>query len=414
VTSCLRRYLAVLLLAAAGAVQASAQEALVPADREIDPSETARFRLGPLRFTPSISLTNLGVDTNVFNESTNPKQDTIGAIGPAANLWMHMGPSLFTGKASVEYLYFDRYESQRAWNQSHRLKWEVPLGRFIPFAIGDYANTKNRTGYEIDSRVRQKDQRVGLGTEMELSGQWRLIMAATRSLLAYDRHESLLAEDLSTSLDRWTNAEKLQLRYRLTPLTTFLVNAEAAQDRFVYDELRNTNSIAVLPGFEMKPSALISGKVNIGFRTFTPLREVIPEYRGPVASVDATFVARATRLGLKVGRDVSYSYQKNLPYYTLTDVMLQLTERLSYTWDVVLQGGRQTLDYAVIRTALLTTDPQVDTIHQYGAGIGYRVGHTVRFGVDGIYFRRRSNAVPLQRDCEGLRIAASATYGLPQ
>src|SRR6185436_17742638 len=113
------------------------------------------------------------------------------------------------------YLYFNQYANQRAWNQIHRLKWEIPLGRFVPFAAGAYTNTKNRMGYEIDSRVRQKEQNVGLGTAYRLSSQWELVMAASRSLLAYDRHESTLAEDLSASLDRWTNTERLQARYRM-------------------------------------------------------------------------------------------------------------------------------------------------------------------------------------------------------
>jgi hypothetical protein len=413
VSPSLRALFAILLLLLS-ARHLSAQELPAPTDRDIDPSETARFRFGPIRFTPSIALTNLGVDNNVFNESIDPKQDTTAALGPAVNLWMHMGRSLLSGKSSAEYLYFDRYANQRAWNQSHRLKWDVPLGRFAPFVVGTYANTKNRTGYEIDSRVRQKDQNVTVGNALELAGQWQLVMGASRSMLVYDRSESTLAEDLSTALDRWTNAERMQLRYRMSTLTTFVVNAEAVQDRFIYDDLRHSNSIAVLPGFEMKPSALISGRVHVGFRHFVPLREVIPAYRGPVASVDATFVARATRLEAKVGRDVTYSFQRNKPYYTLTDVMLQATERLNYTWDVVLQAGQQSLDYAVIRTALLTTDPQKDRIRQYGLGFGYRVGQTIRFGVDGIYYRRRSTETSAQRDFEGLRVVASAKYGSPQ
>jgi hypothetical protein len=408
------RRCAIVLVLVMRAVCASAQDAMTPMDRERDPSELARFRFGPLRLTPSISLTNLGLDTNVFNDSNDAKEDTTGALGPAALMWMHMGRSLITAKVAAEYLYFDQYANQRAWNQSHRLKWEVPVGRFVPFVTGTYTNTKNRMGYEIDSRVRQKEQSVGLGTEYQLSSQWLLVMAASRGLLAYDRRESTLAEDLSTSLDRWTNTERLQARYRLTTLTTFVVNAEAVQDRFVYDEIRNANSIAVLPGFEMKPSALIAGRINVGYRNFSPLREVIPSFRGPVASVDATFIARGTRLELKAGRDLTYAYQTNNPFYTLTDVTLMLTERFSQKWDVVLQAGRQTLDYAVIKTALLTTDPQYDRIHQYGVGIGYRLGPTMRIGIDGIYARRRSTNPSGQRDFEGARIAASATYGLPQ
>jgi len=144
------------------------------------------------------------------------------------------------------------------------------------------------------------------------------------------------------------------------------------------------------------------------------LQTVVPPYRGPVASVDATYIVRATRLAIKVSRDVNYSYQAVQPYYALTDVGLALTQRLTYTWDVVLSAARQTLDYTAIRTAgQASTDPQLDTVHQFSAGFGYRIGHTLRLGVDGIYFHRRSSNVAL-RDFEGFRAGASVTYGLPQ
>ena len=410
-----RGFVAILLLTLATVAPVAAQEQTGATDREADPAETARFRFGPLRFTPSIALTNLGIDTNVFNDSNNPKQDKVGTFGPATDVWMHFGRSLFSGKTSVEYLYFDQYENQRAWNSNHRVRWEVPLARLTPFVEGHYTSTKNRSGYEIDSRIRLTDQSVGLGTEVALSSQMRLVLSAARLRTDYDDRESAVAAQAAAALNRWSNVERMQLRYKLTTMTTFVVNAEAVQDRFASDTIRNTDSFSVMPGFVMKPSALVSGRVSVGFRNFTPLASaLIPPYRGPVASVDATYVLRATRLGVRVGRDVYFSYQGEQPYYALTDATLVLTQRLTYTWDVVLQAGRQVLDYRAIRTALLASaDPQVDTINQYGGGFGYRLGRTVRFGLDSIYFLRRSSNVAL-RDFEGLRVGASVTYGLPQ
>src|SRR5690349_9089340 len=132
--------------------------AAVPATRvsaqEVEAPQDGRFRLGPLRFTPSIAITNLGVDTNVFNEDVNPKQDTTAAFGPAVDLFMHAGPSRVTGKVSAQYLYFGTYDNQRAWNTDDHLRWEWKSARISPFVAGTYSNTKERPGYEIDSRAR--------------------------------------------------------------------------------------------------------------------------------------------------------------------------------------------------------------------------------------------------------------------
>jgi hypothetical protein len=234
-----------------------------------DTVEPGRFRLGPLRFTPSIALTSLGIDDNVFNEDLDPKRDTTAAVGPAVNLWMKLGRSRVTGKASGQYLYFSTYENQRAWNTTDEGRWEVPLSRLTPFVTGIYANTKERPGYEIDSRAHLRSHAVGLGTEFRLSSKTSAVLTATRSDFAFDEGETFLGADLATALNRHSDAEALQLRFKLTSLTTFVAGAEAIQDRFTFGPVRNADS-TLLPGFEFKPSALISGKCSSGFDDSTP------------------------------------------------------------------------------------------------------------------------------------------------
>ena len=55
------------------------------------PEEAARFRFGPIRFTPVLNITSLGVDSNVFNEADNPKSDTTAVFGPLADYWVKLG-----------------------------------------------------------------------------------------------------------------------------------------------------------------------------------------------------------------------------------------------------------------------------------------------------------------------------------
>jgi hypothetical protein len=385
--------------------RASAQE--IP-----DPAEAGRFRLGPLRFTPSIALTSLGIDDNVFNDDLDPKQDTTAAVGPAANLWMKLGRSRMTGKVSGQYLYFSKYENQRAWNTADEARWEIPLSRLTPFITGLYANSKERPGYEIDSRAHLRSQAVGFGTEFRLSSKTSAVLTATRSAFAFDEGETFLGADLATALNRHSDAEALQLRFKLTSLTTFVAGAEAIQDRFKFGSVRNADSIKVLPGFEFKPSALISGKVFVGFRRFNALDETVPDYAGPIAAVDALYIHGATRLAFKVNRDLTYSYELTQPYYALTDLGLVMTQRVTHVWDVVGRGGLQTLEYQRLQS-LRIAGVRTDTIRQYGAGVGYRVGETLRLGFDAVRYRRYSSELAL-REYDGLRFGASISYGLPQ
>jgi len=362
-----------------------------------------------LRFTPSIALTDVGVDNNVFNEADNPKQDTTAAIGPAVALWMNLGRGRLSGTSSGQYLYFKQYDNQRSWNTRTTLRLELPLIRFKPFVAGTYVNTRERPGFEIDSRARRRDQSATVGSEVRVGGKTTLVFSGSLAQLAYDKNETFLGAALAKTLDRQTNTETLEFRYALTPLTTFVIGADAIQERFVTGTERNADSIKVMPGFELKPLALISGKVAVGFRHFDALNGETPDFDGVVAMVDARYSLAATSFRIAVNRDLTYSFEPTEPYYALTDSTLTVTQRITYVWDVVGRAGRQSLAYRRFGSSGQPGE-RVDHGTLLGGGVGYRVGKSVRVGVDANYYRRDSSSQIL-RDYEGLRVGASVSYG---
>jgi hypothetical protein len=383
------------------------------AQQPVEPSEAARFRWGALRFTPSLAITDVGIDNNVFNEAEHRKQDTTAAIGPAAALWMNLGRGRLSGKASGQYLYFKEYENQRSWNTNVDMRLQFPLVRIKPFVAGTYVNTRERPGFEIDSRARRRDQTVSIGTDIRLSGKTSFVVSAGQARFAYDKNETFLGAELARVLDRRADTETLQLRYILTPLTTFVVSTEATQDRFVIQTIRNADSIRVMPGFELKPFALISGRVGVGFRHFNALSPDVPDYNGVIASVDAQYSMAATNFHVTVNRDLNYSFEAQEPYYALTDSVLTITQRVTRVWDIVGRGGRQSLAYRRFSSLTGESSTRVDHGTLVGLGVGYRLGKTVRLGIDANYYQRESPTANL-RDFEGLRVGASVSYGLPQ
>jgi hypothetical protein len=395
--------LALLVLLAAASV--SAQE-------EQDPSEKARFRWGAVSFTPGIVINNVGFDSNIFNDAAHTLGDTTAGIGPAIDLWTHLGPVRVAEKSSGEYLYFKEYESQRAWNTSNEIKLDWPMTRLRPFAIGGYANAKQRPGFDIDARVRATTILATLGTDLVLSGRTVLVLSGTRTTTAFNAQESFLGNDLANALNRYSDTETLELRYRLTPLTTLIVGSDAVQDRFTNDRLRNTNSIAVRPGFEFKPFALISGKVSVGFRQFNVLNDRVQDYQGPVANVDASYtVTTSTLIRGTLNRDIAFSFDESYPYYALTNAGVTITQRLGSSWDMVARGAWQTLGYGSLATK--TDDISHDERGKmYGLGVGYRLGEAFRIGFDANYYRRRGQISA--RNFDGFRAGMSVTYGMSQ
>jgi putative beta-barrel porin BBP2 len=382
------------------------------AQEEQDPSEKARFQWGALRFTPGIAINNVGFDSNVFNDPNHALGDTTAGIGPAINLWTNLGPVRIAETSSGEYLYFKDYGNQRSWNTTNQVKIDWPMTRFRPFATGGYANVKQRPGFDIDTRIRGVTTLATLGTDVLLSGRTTLVLSGTRMATTLDEKDTFLGADLASALNRYSDTEQVELRYRLTPLTTLVVASDAVQDRFTNDHLRNTDSIAVRPGFEFKPFALISGKVSVGFRRFNVLNDQVQDYQGPVANVDTSYtLTTSTQIHGTMTRDVAFSYDESRPYYALTTGGVTITQRIASSWDIAARGGWQTVGYRTLTAAVADVSPD-ERGKMYGLGIGYRLGEAFRIGFDANYYRRRSQTST--RNFDGLRAGMSLTYGISQ
>jgi hypothetical protein len=376
-----------------------------------DPFETARFRLGAIRFTPVVELTNLGTDSNVFNEPDNPRSDTTAAIGPTVKFWMRPGIARLSGRTGGQYLYFREYDSQRAWNTAHDLKVEFLLTRLTPFASVEYIDSKDRVGYEIDSRSRRRDLAGTVGTGVRIGGKTQLVASYRRFHGEYDEEETFLGATLARELNRDEEQAELQFRYALTPLTTFVVRNELGRDRFESTGLRDSDSLRVMPGFELQPAALISGTIFVGYRHFDAKDARVEDYSGIAAAVSAVYVRNATKFEVRVDRDLAYSYSIERPYYALLDSGLVVTHRFPQRWEAVGRVSRQALAYRLADPE--AADAPTDRGYTYGAGIGVLPAETLRLGFDVLYSTRRSE-VAGRRDFDGTRLFGSISYGIRQ
>ena len=377
-----------------------------------DPEGTGRFRLGFIRFTPSIAITNLGVDTNVFNELEDPKQDFTVSVGPQAEFWSRLGPrARMYGKAAVHYDYFQEYDSQRSFGTDDALRLEADLGRLTPFADGTYVNTRTRPGFEIDQRARFENLSGRAGLGIRVLSKTKLLAWARESRFRYDDGSAFLAESLSRTLDRDSSSFGGGAEIELTPLTTLLVDVESGEDRFLNSPVRDADTYRVLSGFRFKPFALISGTATFGYRDFETLSPLVPDFGGFVAQVDLAYTLRATRFAGTFNRDVTYSFQTTEPYYLQTDWLLSATQKITTEWDVVGRGGYYTLDYEII--GVPGARQRTDSGRRFGGGIGYTLGQFVRLGFDVDYMDRRSEA-EIIRDYDGIRAGMTITYGTKQ
>jgi hypothetical protein len=375
-----------------------------------DPEETGRFRLGFIRFTPSVVVNNLGVDTNVFNELEDPKEDFTASFGPKAEFWTRFGPRMrIYGSVGVDYQYFQEYDSQRSFGTSNVARLELDLGRLTPFAEAQYTNSRARPGFEIDARARHEDFSGRAGAALRVGGKTQLVGWARREQFRYD--DAGLASTLSQALDRDSTFYGGGPIVAVTPLTTFLLELEAGEDRFVHSPERNADTWKVMPEFRFKPFALIDGRLALGYRQFDTVSALVPDYGGLIAAVDLGYTLRATRFNGQYNRDVTYSIETVEPYYLQTDWNFQVTQKITSTWDVVGRAGRYELSYETV--ALPGLSRRRDEGKRFGGGIGYTLGQYMRLGFDVNYIDRTSDA-DITRNYEGVRAGFAVSYGLKQ
>ncbi len=311
----------VLLCAAAPAV---AQDAAP------DPFQTARFRFGGVALSPGVTVTNFGWDSNVFNSWDDPQGDFTFTVTPQTDVWVRMGPTRLKAHGSLGYVYFQEFASERSWNTDDSIRFEVPLIHFRPFVGYSYLNTRDRPGYEIDDRVRRTENAVFAGIDLPITRKTTFGVAFNRKTTDYAEGETFQGNSLRFSYNRSTDVYTGSVRYALTPLTTLLLDTDYVVETFDYEKIRDSAGIRVVPGVEFKPFALISGSAKVGFRQLDFKNPAIPDYTGPVATVNLGYTLMGmTRFGVQVDRDVLYSFEQTQPYYVLTGIVGTITQGLS-------------------------------------------------------------------------------------
>jgi len=391
---------------------------VAPALAQDTPSEAsaddARIHLGALALDPKIALRDLGIDSNVYNETSSPHQDMTMRLVPAVDAWLRIGRATLSSKSTLSWSYFHRAAEQRSFDFGEEARVEVGLARVVPWIGGSYLQTRQRPNLEIDERVQQDERTLGAGATFNKNERLEFDIDTTDRSLAFGKGEYGDPE-LAAALDRTELRVNAAVRYGLTPLTTFVVRTTATSSTFDQATVRNSQSLSFVPGFEMQPAALISGKGFLGVKRFTGDDVSLPDFTGLVSEVDVAYLMREfTRLNVRASRDLEYSIEDTHPYFVMTGGEVSVTQGIGTVWDVIGRIGRTRLDYQALVRGTEEGDPvagpREDRVFTYGMGIGRRLRSEIRIGIDINHVQRSS--VLDGHEYSGTRVGASITYGV--
>lgn len=398
-----RSAIAAALLALTSAASASAQSALIlPSTRVV--------QAGPISLYPTIALRDAGTDSNVYNDATGPKGDFTYSVVPRLYVVTPIGNTRFVGTGFGNFVYFQTYKDQQSISGIFEGRYEVVGPGFRPFATAGFADRRERRGFEIDARVRQRQTTMSLGADMDVTPRTALTAWVGRVQTRWDRDAQYLGEFLAEQLDYSTSRFAGGARFRATPLTTISFIADVQHDRFERTPLRDADKLLVGPGVDFDSAAAIVGHLKVGYERFNPLNPVVAPYRGLAATADLRYtLLDLLEVKFEGDRDVDYSYDPIQPFYLQSGGLLTVAQRVYGPLEVLAIGGRRSLEHQ--RLGESSFDGVREITRTVGGGLAYQIRKQMRFEL--IYERRQRTATEASgRDYERRRLYGSVVYGL--
>jgi hypothetical protein len=256
-----------------------------------------RHHLGPMYISPTITLRNLGIDTNVYNDdSPDPAKDFAFTLVPAFTATVGPSRARLDLSSTTELVYFAEQRSERSVNEDFAATARVTLGRIVPVAEFGYLNTRERVSQEVDERARRIEHRGVVGVDVNITPKLSAVVRGDVTRSRFNAEGNFTDRQLARQLNRDTPIVSAGLRYVVTPLTSVAVTTEVSRVRFTESSIKDTDSHRTQGSVEFSPRALISGSARLGYQSFQLLSAEVPDFGGLVGS--GNLVYRLDRPGI--------------------------------------------------------------------------------------------------------------------
>ena len=375
------------------------------------PDERAPIQLGPIGLRPRLIFSDVGFDSNVFNESVDPKNDFTLTASPTLEATFRARHLRLTYTSGGDFVYYRTYSSERSANRSFLLRADMDFTRLRLFGSLGAQQTRARMNTEVDARASRKPRSYGAGGTVKLFSRSTFGVAVRKDRNTFDPDEQFRGVNLATVFNNDLDVIEGTAAVELTPLTSLALVVSSERSRFNFSPLRDSNTLRIAPTITFSPLGLITGTASLGYRRFDGKDPSLPDYSGLVASGSVSvLLADRFKVDATFTRDVRYSFEEQQPYYLVTGGRGTVTTLLARGFDVRVTGGRESLAY---RNLGVNAPTGLDRFIVYGAGIGYRIGTQGRLGVDAEHSQRSSDRTT-ERGFEKNRVFGSLSWGVPR
>ena len=277
-------------------------------DAQTQPQETVEsmpIHAGPVGLRPSLSVTNAGVDSNVFNSADNPEDDFTATIVPRIVARVRAGRLMFSYGAATDFVYFKDFKDEQSVNFASDVRIDASLGHLQPYISTGWVSTKDRLNAELDARAPRTQRTIIGGTRILVASRTTLVFNARRADLEFDEGTEFDGADLAHNLNSRADSVEGGVQLALTPLTTLNLTTSVQRDRFDSAPERNADTFRITPSLQFDPTSLIRGTVLVGYRHFDTLDPALPDYSGVIVQVLAGYtLLERTKFDVDLSRDV--------------------------------------------------------------------------------------------------------------
>jgi len=226
----------------------------VPAEEGIKQQVSrSRFRLGPIHFLPTLSVTNAGYDDNVYGspEGGAKTADWSANITAGAKWIVPIGKKMYAaGEALPQYIWYRELTGRRTFGGTYTASLLGFFNRMFLQARGYSSKTFGVVSTETETQVVEDARDGSANLELDLSRALSAFAGAEvrRARLHLAGQVPSLPVDVK-QLDRDEGVARGGIRYRISPEWDVTAAVEGSQAKFVETpDQRNNQSIAYLVG----------------------------------------------------------------------------------------------------------------------------------------------------------------------
>lgn len=353
-----------------------------------------QFAAGPFIITPTFRIGSLAVDTNVQYERER-RADFVASAGPGLDIALPFSDHWKLDiQGSSQYFYFHRSKELRRWTGGGgiTLFWATTGTRASLSTTAD--RDFSRPSFEVDARVVSTQNNVSGTIERDL-GRLTLVARAVFNRSKLDNGQEFRGADLTTALTTNRFAAAPELRYRLTPLSSLLIEGGYEATRFPNAGTRNFHQESV--GFGLLTAGFFKGQVTAGMRRNKLVGGGVSKNQPYLRGTLSQQLGRRLNLRESYTQESSvsaFAVEGSLPTFERRSLSLNLGIQVTGRIDLQLGGTYETIKSdglvnIVLDDGTKATGLRDDVAYIGRADLGVRLGRA-RLGLFTSYTTRES------------------------